>query len=217
MAHAAIRSSGTLIALRLLLGAAESGFTQTAFYYLSLMYPKFSLGLRMGLFTGMYSIAAAFAGLLAYALLQLESSRVHGWQIVFLVEGGMTLFMAIVVLLVFPTNLSTAWFLNESERAHAVQRMERDVAGLQEVSEPGREGNGLVMRDILDVLKDWKKLLTVVFNITAVLVSDYLSQPTPLFSDRDSHGDSPTDLETACYGFHDLSAAHGPGNGIFWH
>ena len=175
MAHAAIRSSGTLIALRLLLGAAESGFTQTAFYYLSLMYPKFSLGLRMGLFTGMYSIAAAFAGLLAYALLQLESSLVHGWQIVFLVEGGMTLFMAVVVLLVFPSELGTAWFLNESERAHAVQRMERDIAGGQEVSEPGRAGNWIAMSDILDVLKDWKKILTIVFNITAVLVSGDLS------------------------------------------
>ena len=179
MAHAAIRSTGTLIALRLLLGAAESGFTQTACYYLSLMYPKFSLGLRMGLFTGMYSIAAAFAGLLAYALLQLQSPLVHGWQIVFLVEGGMTLFMALVVFLVFPTDISTAWFLDDKERAHAVRRMERDVAGGQEVSEPGRGGSWIAKRDIVDVLKDWKKILSIVFNVTAILVSGYLSLNQP--------------------------------------
>lgn len=78
MAHAAIRSSAALIALRLLLGAAESGFTQTAFYYMSLLWPRYSLGLRMGLFTGMYSVAGAFAGLLAYGLLHVDGPRLHG-------------------------------------------------------------------------------------------------------------------------------------------
>lgn len=34
------------------------------------MYPKFSLGFRMGMFSGMYSIARAFAGLIAYGLLK---------------------------------------------------------------------------------------------------------------------------------------------------
>lgn len=181
MAHAAIRSTGTLIALRLLLGAAESGFTQTAFYYLSLMYPKFSLGLRMGLFTGMYSIAAAFAGLLAYALLHVETPLVHGWQVVFLVEGGLTVFMAIVVFLVFPANPNTAWFLDERERAHAVRRMERDLAKEQEDLDLGRGENRVAMRDILDVLKDWKKILCIIFNVTAVLVSNYLpfNRPPP--------------------------------------
>ncbi|AEO64589.1 uncharacterized protein THITE_2110885 [Thermothielavioides terrestris NRRL 8126] len=168
MAHAGIRSTGTLIALRLLLGAAEAGFTQTAFYYMSLMYPKFSLGLRMGLFSGMYSVAGAFAGLLAYGLLHIDSPRVHGWQIVFLVEGGLSVLVAIVAFLVLPAEVGTAWFLNSAERAHAVSRMERDLAGAQEVTEYG-QSEGITVRDILDVLKDWKKLLIIVFNILAVL------------------------------------------------
>lgn len=169
MAHAGIKSTGTLIALRLLLGVAEAGFTQTSFYYMSLMYPKFSLGLRMGLFSGMYSVAGAFAGLLAYGLLHIESSRVHGWQIVFLFEGGLTVLLAIVAWFVLPTDVSTAWFLSHDERAHAVSRMDRDLAGAQEITEYG-QSNGINARDIVDVLKDWKKLLIIVFNILAVLV-----------------------------------------------
>ncbi|KAG7292158.1 hypothetical protein NEMBOFW57_002193 [Staphylotrichum longicolle] len=169
MAHAAIRSSSTLIALRLLLGAAESGFTQTSFYYMSLMYPKYSLGLRLGLFSGMYSVAGAFAGLLAYGLLHIESSRVHGWQVVFLFEGGLTVLTAVVAFLVLPADVATARFLNDKERAHAAARMERDLADAQEATESGQGGNSITVRDILDVLKDWKKLLTIVFNILAVL------------------------------------------------
>lgn len=174
MAHAAIRSSSTLIALRLLLGAAESGFTQTSFYYMSLMYPKYSLGLRLGLFSGMYSVAGAFAGLLAYGLLHIESSRVHGWQVVFLFEGGLTVLTAAVAFLVLPADVATARFLNDRERAHAAARMERDLADAQEATESGQGGNSITVRDILDVLKDWKKLLTIVFNILAVLVRNCL-------------------------------------------
>jgi len=174
MAHAGIKSSGALIALRLLLGAAESGFTQTAFYYMSTMYPKYSLGFRMGMFSGMYSIAGAFAGLIAYGLLQVGTEMVKGWQIVFLVEGGITCVMAVVAWFVFPADISTAWFLNERERAHAVVRMGRDLAdGLEE--EDGKSRMAELKKDVVDVLKDWKKIGTIVCNITAVVVSLFLS------------------------------------------
>ncbi|KAK4141786.1 uncharacterized protein C8A04DRAFT_30631 [Dichotomopilus funicola] len=164
MAHAAISSPATLIALRLLLGAAESGFTQTAFYYMSLVYPKFSLGLRMGLFTGMYSVAGAFAGLVAYGLLKVENERLKGWQVVFLVEGGVTVVVALVGFAVLPRGVGTAWFLSTEEREHAVGRMERDEGGERE-----EDGNGVTWRDLGDVVRDWRKMLVIVFNITAVL------------------------------------------------
>jgi MFS family permease len=178
MAHAAIHNTETLIALRLLIGAAESGFTQTALYFMSTLYPKFSLGLRMGLFSGMYSVAGAFAGLIAYGLLNVQSSALHGWQIVFLVEGGVTVLVAVVALAALPTDISTAWFLSKTEKAHAIRRMERDLADAQEVAEYDTEGNPVVglkqnkisVRDIVDVLKDWKKMLIIVCNIMSVLV-----------------------------------------------
>ncbi|KAL3436069.1 major facilitator superfamily domain-containing protein [Aspergillus tetrazonus] len=145
IAHVGVNSTPTFLALRLLLGVGESGFTPTAYYYMSLFYPKFSLGFRMGLFSGMYSVAGAFAGLLAYGLLHLESSVLHGWQTVFLFEGALTVF----------------------ERAHAMKRMERDDAQAGEAAEGESK---ITVRDVLDVLKDWKKLLIVVFNILSVLV-----------------------------------------------
>lgn len=165
--HAAIRGSGTLFALRLLLGAAEAGFTQTGMYYMSTLYPKYDVGLRVGAFTGMYSVAGAFAGVLAYGLLRVESGGVRGWQVVFLFEGAVTVLLGILTFFVLPKNLARAWFLTEEERAHAVRRMEIDLAGTQEEADIG--GTSVVKRDFIDVARDWKKLMIVVCNITTVL------------------------------------------------
>lgn len=166
IAHIGVSSTPTFLAVRLLLGVGEAGFTPTAYYYMSLFYPKFSLGFRMGLFSGMYSVAGAFAGLLAYGLLHLDSEILHGWQTVFLFEGALTVFVAIIGLLVLPTSPGTAWFLTAEERAHAAKRMADDDAHAGETSE---NETSITLRDVKDVLKDWKKLLIVVFNILSVL------------------------------------------------
>jgi MFS family permease len=167
MCHAAIKGSRTLIALRLLIGAAESGFTQIAMYYMSTLYPKYDAGFRFGVFTGMYSVAGAFAGVLAYGLLRVDSGSLHGWQIVFIFEGAITVFLGIITFFVLPKNLSSAWFLNAEEQAHAIRRMEIDLAGTQE--EANINNTSFVKRDFIDVAKDWKKLSIVLCNITAVL------------------------------------------------
>lgn len=167
MCHAAINGSGSLIALRVLIGAAEAGFTQIGMYYMSTVYPKYMVGFRVGLFTGMYSVAGAFAGLLAYGLLKIDSPKIHGWQVVFLFEGGVTVLLGILSLFLLPKNLGTAWFLTSDERRHAVRRMEIDVAGSQEDWDASQ--TSVSKRDFIDVAKDWKKLLTVICNITTVL------------------------------------------------
>lgn len=181
IAHIAVRSSSTFYALRLLLGVAEAGFTPTAYYYMSTFYPKFSLGFRMGMFSGMYSVAGAFAGLLAYGLLHLETSSLRGWQMLFLVEGVITVAVALVALTILPTDISKAWFLTEVEKGHALRRMERDLqtgfdSGIgNDVDSDGdlytaKDDQPITLRDIKDVFMDWKKLLIIVFNILSVLV-----------------------------------------------
>lgn len=166
MCHAAITNSGTLIALRLLIGAAEAGFTQIGMFYMSTLYPKYNVGFRLGLFTGMYSVAGAFAGVLAYGLLKLDTDSLHGWQTLFLVEGGITVALGLISFFVLPSSLSSAWFLTAEERVHAVQRMKLDLAGAYEGELDERR---VSRQNFIDVAKDWKKLLIVLCNITAVL------------------------------------------------
>lgn len=58
--------------------------------------------------------------------------------------------------------------LKPSEAAHAVARMEADVAGVSREGAQNKTG-GVTRRDVLDAATDWKKLLTVVFNVLATL------------------------------------------------
>jgi phage shock protein PspC (stress-responsive transcriptional regulator) len=117
--------------------------------------------------TGMYSVAGACAGLLAYGLLKIDSAHIRGWQVVFLFEGGVTVLLGILTFFILPKTISSAWFLSSEERAHAIRRMELDVTGTLE--EGDNRDTSITKRDVLDVVKDWKKLFTVICNITTVL------------------------------------------------
>ncbi|KAF1984625.1 MFS general substrate transporter [Aulographum hederae CBS 113979] len=180
IAHAGIKSSGTLIALRLLLGAAEAGFVQTSLYYLSTLYPKYKYGFRSGLFSGMYSFAGAFSGLIAYGLLQIDSASLKNWQILFIFEGAVTCLLGVLVLLVIPKSLSTAWFLTPEQRRHAVWRMQMDVGQPITSDLTLMEGKAVSRRDWVDAVRDWKKMGIVICNITAILPVTAFSTFLPL-------------------------------------
>lgn len=136
-------------------------------YYLSTIYPKYHVGLRIGLFTGMYSVAGVLPGLLAYGLLKLNSQSIRGWQVVFLFEGAATVTLGLITILILPKSLDSAWFFTHEERAHTVRRMEVDLAGTQD--EADIMNTSIARRDFVDVAKDWKKVLIVVCNVTTVL------------------------------------------------
>lgn len=60
----------------------------------------------------------------------------------------------------------------KAEREHSICRMDIDVMKNLEVDGDGntiRESRMISMRDTMEVITDWKKLLTVVFNILATL------------------------------------------------
>jgi predicted MFS family arabinose efflux permease len=65
------------------------------------------------------------------------------------------------------------------EAAHAVMRMEADVAGASK--EGAHDKTGAISRqDVLDAVTDWKKLFTIVFNVFATLPVAAFSTFMPL-------------------------------------
>jgi MFS family permease len=180
MAHAGITNRAQLIALRLLLGAFEAGFVPTVFYYLGTLYPHYMLGFRLGLFAGMFSIASAFSGLIAYGIFHIHSTKYKDWQLLFLIEGGVTLFMAIITLFVLPDKLSTAWFLSESERRHAVHRMQIDNPQVDEDGNHIEDNHKVTLQNLRDAITDWRKLLIICCNICSVLPVSVFSVFMPL-------------------------------------
>ncbi|GAA6052991.1 hypothetical protein JCM3770_001167 [Rhodotorula araucariae] len=165
-AHAAITNVASLYALRLLLGAFEASFFPSTVYFLSTFYPRYSLGFRLGIFAGCYSIASAFSGLIAYGVFHAKATGLKDWQRLFLVIGGLTIGFAIITFFVFPRGNDRTWFLNTEEQAHLLKRQKADIAMHTQDAEAG--GTKTTLRDVKDALH-WRKLLVIVGNILATL------------------------------------------------
>ncbi|KAI8064527.1 major facilitator superfamily domain-containing protein [Gongronella butleri] len=125
--HATASSYGQLLALRFFLGLFESGFFPGVIYYLTLFYKKSEMATRIALFWGSTVAAHAFAGVLAYGILQLRGkSGLAGWQWLFLLEGIPTVLLAFVAWWYLPV-LPDQWaFLSAEERSTATQRLTKD-------------------------------------------------------------------------------------------
>ncbi|KAF2105623.1 hypothetical protein BDV96DRAFT_694745 [Lophiotrema nucula] len=99
----------------------------------------------------------------------IETSKYDDWQILFLLEGGVTLFFAVLTFFVLPKKLLAAWILNAAEREHAVRRIQRDLsdsdeaAGSDYIDDDGK----IHMTNVIEAFKDWRKLLIILFNICA--------------------------------------------------
>ena len=101
------------------------------------------------------------------------TNGIHTWQILFLLEGGLSILMAFLTFFLLPADLRSAWFLTPRQRSHAVARMQADIGAVSGgfgVLEAGtHEDTRVTRRDVLDAVTDWPKIITIVFNIFATL------------------------------------------------
>jgi sugar phosphate permease len=114
---------GLLIA-RLFLGVAEAGLYPGVAYYLTMWYCTEELAFRQGLFFSAASIAGAFSGLLAYLIAKMNGvGGLAGWQWIFILEGLLTVVVAIASFFILHDFPDTAGFLTTEEKAWVVHRL----------------------------------------------------------------------------------------------
>ncbi|KAH7347054.1 major facilitator superfamily domain-containing protein [Pyrenochaeta sp. MPI-SDFR-AT-0127] len=182
LAHAFVRGRRSLIAVRLMIGVFEAGFYPTAVAYLSFFYCRYDLAVRIGLFYGQYAVAGAFSGSIAYGVFHLKGTGLHNWQYLFIIEGTLTIFLALIAWFWLPNGPGTAWFLTAEEQRFAVKRSMKDNAlwVVHEYGSDGLEKDRLTKRDIVETGKDWKLWYVLVFNICASVPSQAFSVFLPL-------------------------------------
>ncbi|KAJ5761773.1 uncharacterized protein N7511_005155 [Penicillium nucicola] len=101
--QAFVQSYPAYLVTRILLGFCEGGFIPGALYYLSTWYKKDETSLRTSLFFYGQMFASATSSLISAGLLKLNGSHgMEGWRWIFLVEGLITIFIAIVFTLFVP-------------------------------------------------------------------------------------------------------------------
>lgn len=117
-----------LYGMRLLLGAAEAGFTPGVIYYLSLWYPARERGRAMSIFYIGATLASVIGLPISGALLGLDGAAgLAGWRWLFLVEGVPAVVLGLLVLLLLPETPRAARWLSGAEKRWLEASLASDV------------------------------------------------------------------------------------------
>ncbi|WRT63133.1 uncharacterized protein IL334_000036 [Kwoniella shivajii] len=112
-----VNSYGGLIAARFFLGLTEGAILPGLVTYLSSFYHRQVLGKRLAFFFSATSLAGAFSGLLAAAILNMEGiSGKRGWQWIFILEGLLTVVCGAIAFFILPRDLASVRYLSHEER-----------------------------------------------------------------------------------------------------
>lgn len=120
--------------VRFLLGVFEAGMMPGIAYYLSRWYRRSELTLRLSLYIVMSPLAGAFGGLLASGILKLDHfGSLHGWRMIFGIEGIVTVGLALISFLTLTDHPATAKWLTQEERDLAIARVKSERVGQTEI------------------------------------------------------------------------------------
>ncbi|KAH7084531.1 MFS transporter [Paraphoma chrysanthemicola] len=142
--------------VRFVLGIFEAGMLPGIAYYMSRWYRRSELAFRLSLYIVMAPLAGAFGGLLASAILTLDSfGSLKRWRMIFAIEGIITCLLALISFFTLTDRPETARWLSQEEKDLAIARVKSERVGQNEV---------------LDRL-DRKKTLRGIFNPVVLTTS----------------------------------------------
>jgi ACS family tartrate transporter-like MFS transporter len=130
---ALVQGEASLYTLRLLLGAAEAGFTPGIIFYLALWFPARHRGMAMGWFYIGSALATVVGAPLGGLLLGLDGlAGVAGWRWLFLAEAVPAVVLGFVVLRFFTDRPADADWLPEPNRRWLVQTLDSERRAVEE-------------------------------------------------------------------------------------
>ncbi|KAK3343442.1 major facilitator superfamily domain-containing protein [Lasiosphaeria hispida] len=137
--NAATHSLGQLVAVRFFLGFVEAPFFPGAVFLMSSWYTRAELTRRMSYFYSGNALANMFGGIIGAAVLgNMEGAQgIAGWRWLFIIEGVITIFVAMIAVFVLPDYPSTTTWLSEEERAFASWRLLADINEADEAKAKG--------------------------------------------------------------------------------
>ncbi|KAF1988899.1 MFS general substrate transporter [Aulographum hederae CBS 113979] len=157
-----VQSYSGLLAARFFLGVAEAGLFPGVAYYITMWYCRHEAQLRQALFFSAASVAGAFSGLLAYGIAHMDGvGGLEGWRWIFILEGILTVLVAVSAFFVLYDFPETASFLTSEERAFVVWRLKYQ-AQAQQASTDTAPGTLVAQADefrwqyVRDAFKDWQ-------------------------------------------------------------
>ena len=125
-----VRTPAQFYTVRFLLGMSEAGFFPGVVFYLMQWFPPELRARTVSRFYISLPLSAAFMGLIAGALLNLDGQLgLRGWQWLFLVEGLPAVLLGIAFFLYLPDTPTHAKWLTEDERQWIFHHVHQDPSG----------------------------------------------------------------------------------------
>ncbi|KAL2840392.1 MFS general substrate transporter [Aspergillus pseudoustus] len=153
----ATHNAAGLMATRFFLGFTEAAVAPGFSIITSMWYKRSEQPLRHGVWFLGNVISGLFSGPLMYAFGHVQSFP--PWRLVFIVFGAITLVWALCLVFLLPDSPSTAWFLSESQRVGAVDRVKEDATGVK---------HNIWKRDqMIEAVKDPKTWFSVLIMLCA--------------------------------------------------
>ncbi|KAI0816935.1 MFS general substrate transporter [Trametes gibbosa] len=157
-----VKTYPQLVGVRTCLGIAEAGLAPGVFYYITMWYPRHMVQYRIGLFWGGATFAGAFSGLLAFAISFMSGrAGLLGWSWIFIIEGLITIVVAIVAFFILVDFPDQASFLTPEERAYVVYRKRYDNSSV------GEEEH-FEMHMLWETLFNWKVIVCCLINASVI-------------------------------------------------
>ncbi|KAL2201211.1 major facilitator superfamily domain-containing protein [Corynascus similis CBS 632.67] len=142
-----VHSYAALVALRVLLGIFEAGVLPGIVYVTSMYYKRHEYQKRMSFFFCSTVVAGAFGGLLAYAIANLSTPTMGPWRWIFIIEGAITSFLAIIASFVIIDWPEQTRYLNAEEKELLRRRMVADVGDLCRMDTLNKFAMTRILRD----------------------------------------------------------------------
>nr|POE48690.1 putative transporter [Quercus suber] len=177
-----------LVALRWFLGMAESAFFPLVIYYQTQFYRRGELARRLAIFYAAQNISGAFGGLLAYGTFQITGGAIWKWKYLFVIEGSLTMAMAVVAFVFLPRSAAQAKFLNDEEKKLAFHRIQVDSSAV--VEEKFR------FKEAAKVLKHWTSWMILAIEICLGIPLQSVNLFLPSIVARLNYGTVKTNLYT---------------------
>ncbi|OWY34441.1 MFS transporter [Herbaspirillum aquaticum] len=111
-----VHSETSFYFMRFLLGVTEAGFFPGVVYYFTQWLPNHERGRAMAVFLSGSAIASILSGPITGALLLIEGGGLHGWQWMFIIEGGASMLFCVVVWMVLDSTPRDAKWLSPEQR-----------------------------------------------------------------------------------------------------
>ena len=164
MGMAFVQGETSFYVMRFLLGVTEAGFYPGVLYYFTQWLPASERGKAMAIFLSGSAIASIISGPITGALLSVTGLGLHGWQWMFLIEGGASVALCGFVYYWLQSHIHEAKWLTPAEQT--------TLSGVIAEEQRAREAEHVVKPSIFKLLAD-TQILVFCFIFFSVALTIY--------------------------------------------